>query len=169
MLVRAARTAGVGRSGISAPRRAVVPSGPARGPSSRCRLGPRRGRCETSGHDARPRLVGRGGVGPSGGVRGRRMPTARVARPGRPTAPRPDFITQPSVIDQILTHLRTRAATAAHADARSPPSTRGPSSRRELPRGWLPGSESLHIGGGERLTPDGPIAAADLLDDTPRH
>ena len=34
------------------------------------------------------------------------------------------FITQPSVIDQILTHLRTRAATAAHADARSPPSTR---------------------------------------------
>jgi len=37
------------------------------------------------------------------------------------------FITQPSVIDQILAHLRTRAATAAHADARSPPSTRGPS------------------------------------------
>ena len=37
------------------------------------------------------------------------------------------FLTQPSVIDQILTHLRTRAATAAHADARSPPSTRGPS------------------------------------------
>jgi len=37
------------------------------------------------------------------------------------------FITQPSVIDQILSHLRARAATAAHADARSPPSTRGPS------------------------------------------
>jgi len=37
------------------------------------------------------------------------------------------FITQPSVIDQILAHLRPRAATAAHADARSPPSTRGPS------------------------------------------
>ena len=37
------------------------------------------------------------------------------------------FLTQPSVIDQLLTHLRTRAATAAHADARSPPSTRGPS------------------------------------------
>jgi len=36
-------------------------------------------------------------------------------------------ITQASVIDQILAHLRTRAATAAHADARSPPSTRGPS------------------------------------------
>ena len=37
------------------------------------------------------------------------------------------FITQASVIDQILAHLRTRAATAAHAAARSPPSTRGPS------------------------------------------
>jgi len=37
------------------------------------------------------------------------------------------FITQPSVIDQILAHLRTRAATAAHGDARSPPSARGPS------------------------------------------
>ena len=61
------------------------------------------------------------------------------------------------------------ALSGRRADARSPPSTRGPSSRRELPRGWLPGSESLHIGGGERLTPDGPIAAADLLDDTPRH
>ena len=36
------------------------------------------------------------------------------------------FITQTSVIDQILTHLRTRAAHAAHAGARSPPSTRGP-------------------------------------------
>ena len=35
--------------------------------------------------------------------------------------------TQRSVIDQILAHLRTRAATAAHAAARSPPSTRGPS------------------------------------------
>jgi len=36
-------------------------------------------------------------------------------------------ITQPSVIDQILTHLRPRAITAAHGGARSPPSTRGPS------------------------------------------
>ena len=36
-------------------------------------------------------------------------------------------ITQASVIDQILAPLRPRAATAAHADARSPPSTRGPS------------------------------------------
>ncbi len=36
-------------------------------------------------------------------------------------------ITQPSVIDQILTHLRTRATTAAHGGARSPPSPRGPS------------------------------------------
>jgi len=33
----------------------------------------------------------------------------------------------PSVIDQILAHLRTRVVTAAHGDARSPPSTRGPS------------------------------------------
>jgi len=36
-------------------------------------------------------------------------------------------ITKPSVIDRILTHLRTRATTAAHGGARSPPSTRGPS------------------------------------------
>ena len=39
------------------------------------------------------------------------------------------FITQASVIDQILTHLRTRAAHAAHTGARSPPSTRAPTSR----------------------------------------
>jgi len=36
-------------------------------------------------------------------------------------------ITQAAVIDQILAHRRTRAATATHAAARSPPSTRGPS------------------------------------------
>ena len=36
-------------------------------------------------------------------------------------------ITPRSVIDQILAHLRTRATTAAYADARNPPSTRGPS------------------------------------------
>jgi hypothetical protein len=36
------------------------------------------------------------------------------------------FITQASVIDQILTHLRARAV---HAGARSPPSTRAPASR----------------------------------------
>jgi len=36
-------------------------------------------------------------------------------------------ITQASVIDQILAPLRTRAATATHAAARSPPSTRRPS------------------------------------------
>ena len=36
------------------------------------------------------------------------------------------FITQASVIDQILTHLRARAA---HAGARSPPLTRAPASR----------------------------------------
>jgi len=42
------------------------------------------------------------------------------------------FITQASVIDQILAHLRTRASRAAHAThagARSPPSTRAPASR----------------------------------------
>ena len=39
------------------------------------------------------------------------------------------FITQASVIDQILTHLRTRAAHAAHTGAGSPPSTRAPTSR----------------------------------------
>jgi hypothetical protein len=39
------------------------------------------------------------------------------------------IITQTSVIDQILTHLRTRAAYATHAGARSPPSTRAPASR----------------------------------------
>ena len=36
-------------------------------------------------------------------------------------------ITQPSVIDQILTHLRPRASAAAPGRARSPPSTRRPS------------------------------------------
>ena len=39
------------------------------------------------------------------------------------------FITQASVIDQILTHRRTRAAHATHPGARSPPSTRAPASR----------------------------------------
>ena len=39
------------------------------------------------------------------------------------------FITQTSVIDQILAHLRTRAAREAHAGPRSPPSTQGPTSR----------------------------------------
>ena len=38
------------------------------------------------------------------------------------------FITQASVIDQILTHLRTRASGEAHAGP-SPPSTRAPASR----------------------------------------
>jgi hypothetical protein len=39
------------------------------------------------------------------------------------------FITQSSVIDQIRTHLRTRAVPAPHPGARSPPSTRAPASR----------------------------------------
>ena len=38
-------------------------------------------------------------------------------------------ITQTSVIDQILTHLRPHASRAAHAGPRSPPSTRAPASR----------------------------------------
>ena len=38
-------------------------------------------------------------------------------------------ITQTSVIDQILTHLRARTTTAAHVGARSPPSTRVPANR----------------------------------------
>ena len=37
------------------------------------------------------------------------------------------FITQASVIDQILAHLPTRAAYTAHVGARSPPSTRAAS------------------------------------------
>ncbi len=39
------------------------------------------------------------------------------------------FITQTSVIDQILAHRRTRAAREAHGGPRSPPSTRAPTSR----------------------------------------
>ena len=39
------------------------------------------------------------------------------------------FITQTSVIDQILTHPRTRGTAAAQAGARSPPSTRAPATR----------------------------------------
>jgi hypothetical protein len=39
------------------------------------------------------------------------------------------FITQASVIDRILAHLRTRASRAAHAGTRSPPSPRAPASR----------------------------------------
>jgi hypothetical protein len=39
------------------------------------------------------------------------------------------LITQTSVIDQILTHLRTRASRAEHAGPRSPPSRRAPASR----------------------------------------
>ncbi len=39
------------------------------------------------------------------------------------------FISQASVIDQILTHLRPHASREAHAEPRSPPSSRGPTSR----------------------------------------
>ena len=39
------------------------------------------------------------------------------------------FITQASVINQILTQLRTRVAHATHPGARSPRSTRAPASR----------------------------------------
>ncbi len=38
-------------------------------------------------------------------------------------------IIQTSVIDQILTHLQTRASREAHAGPRCPPSTRAPASR----------------------------------------
>ena len=39
------------------------------------------------------------------------------------------FITEASVIDQILSHLRTRATREAHAGPRTPPSTRAPTNR----------------------------------------
>jgi hypothetical protein len=39
------------------------------------------------------------------------------------------FVTQTSVIDQILTHLRTRATREAHVGSRCPPSKRVPASR----------------------------------------
>ena len=42
------------------------------------------------------------------------------------------FITQSSAIDQILTHVRTRASTAVHTGARSPPPA-GPR-RQRAPR-----------------------------------
>ncbi len=44
------------------------------------------------------------------------------------------FITQASVIDQILAHLRARLAPAAHTGARSPPPARGAPHRRGPPR-----------------------------------
>src|SRR5665647_3072160 len=47
------------------------------------------------------------------------------------------FITQASVIDQILTHLRTRAAAQDRPGARSPPSTRVPSNPRARRRPCL--------------------------------
>lgn len=50
------------------------------------------------------------------------------------------FITQTAVIDQILTHLRARAAPAAHA-ARSPPSTWAPASRSTA-RAARPGADA---------------------------
>jgi hypothetical protein len=57
-------------------------------------------------------------------------------------------ITQASVIDQILTRLRARAAREALAGPRSPPSTRAPTSRVATPR-----------------RPDGPLRTAP----PPRH
>jgi hypothetical protein len=50
------------------------------------------------------------------------------------------FITQTAVIDQILTHLRARAAPATHA-ARSPPSTWAPASRSTA-RAARPGADA---------------------------
>ena len=49
------------------------------------------------------------------------------------------FITQRSVIDRILSHLRTRATTRAHVGgARSPPSTRAPATRSAPRAPWSP-------------------------------
>jgi hypothetical protein len=42
-------------------------------------------------------------------------------------------ITQAAVIDQILTHLRTRATAGAQPGARSPPATAARGARRHLP------------------------------------
>jgi hypothetical protein len=65
---------------------------------------------------------------PPAGLRSR---SPRV--PGLPRRPaHRRFITPSSVIDQILAHLRTRAARESHAGPRSPPSTRAPVSRGAL-------------------------------------
>ena len=60
-------------------------------------------------------------------------------------------ITQPSVIDRILTHLRTRAATAAHPGARESPLNRRPDGPRGAPAGWMArrrpsGGRIKHVG-----------------------
>jgi len=54
------------------------------------------------------------------------------------------FITQRSVIDRILSHLRTRATTTAHVGgARSPPSTRAPATR-SAPRAPWSSAHAVH-------------------------
>ena len=59
------------------------------------------------------------------------------------------FITQASVIDQILAHLRARPAAAAHTGARSPPIDAGPREPRGVTR-------PPHVG----LRPDRPMSTA---------
>ena len=72
------------------------------------------------------------------------------------------FITQPSVIDQILAPLRTRAATAAHADAQNPPSTRD---RRDR----APRDGPLRPTGPAEPHPDAPITRGDVRCARPSH
>jgi len=66
--------------------------------------------------------------------------------------------TQASVIDQILAHLRARAAPAAHAAARSPPSTRGPSGPGVHTQRRLDGHRGAAAGGGQ-AAPGAPTLA----------
>ena len=61
-------------------------------------------------------------------------------------------ITEPSVIDQILTHLRTRAAREAHAEPQSPPSTRVAASR-EASRAPRPFADAPAVPPARRIGP----------------
>ena len=65
------------------------------------------------------------------------------------------FITQSLVIDQILTHLRTRASTAVHTGARSPPSSRAPSAGAANRSLSTPGPHRDRTAGGPRAAPAG--------------
>ncbi len=72
------------------------------------------------------------------------------------------FITQTSVIDQILTHLRTRASRGAHAGPRSPPATRAPASRgaARAPRPFADAPPVTCVRPGRPATTRGPSAWA---------
>jgi len=52
------------------------------------------------------------------------------------------FITQASVIDEVLTNLSTRAVTATHAAPRSPPSTPAPPASRSPGRAPGPSADA---------------------------